>query len=104
MVYRVAAIFFISFTVLSGCASLNKTPPELQQHRQEALARWNQCLQRASEKAVDEPIQVTSDLITGLCEGHRRDVLLTYPASMERELDALLIRQGLRVTALRIFY
>ena len=98
MAYRFTTILIISFAMLSGCSNLYKTPPELKIQRQEALARWDSCLHRVSQKASEEPVKVTSDLITNICDGHRRDVLLSFPASMERQLDAELMERGLRAS------
>ena len=103
MRHPIATVLLISSTLLGGCASMKGNPDELRAQQQEALARWHNCLDRVSDQASDEPVKVTSDMITSLCEGHRRDVLLTFPASMERQLDALLMERGLRVTAMRLY-
>jgi len=100
MAHRVATLFFLSCAMLSGCSSLYKIPPEVEQEQQEALSRWHHCLNRV--KSSTEPLQITSDLITQVCEGQRRDVLLSFPPSVERQLDALLIERGMSAVAVRI--
>ena len=103
MGYPVATILVLSCTLLGGCSVLDKPSPELmQQQQQKALTRWQNCLNRISNQASDRPIEAASDLITDACEGHRRDVLLTFPASMERQLDALLMERGLRAAIVQI--
>jgi len=75
---------------------------QLQQRQQEALARWHNCVSEASQKASGEPVEAAADIISNVCEGHRRDVLLSFPESMERELEALLMVRGVRAAAVQM--
>lgn len=102
MAHRFTIFFLISCALLSGCANGRMTPIEVQQQQQIALGRWHNCLDRVSTQAVKDPLEITSNLITNICDGHRRDVLLTFPASMERQLDALLKERGMRSAALQM--
>lgn len=67
---------------LQGC-SLTREFSD--QHKQNAaLDRWNQCLARFDTN------------VEHFCDGHRRDVLATYPAHMANHVDSLLEQQTLQ--------
>jgi len=102
MAHRIATLLFISCTLISGCASMSNNSSAIQAQQQEALARWHNCVKQASSKASGEPVEAAADIISNTCEGHRRDVLLSFPESMERELDALLMVRGIRAAALQM--
>ncbi|MFK8082563.1 MAG: hypothetical protein AB8B97_19970 [Granulosicoccus sp.] len=74
VVVCVAAILLVQ-----GCSFTAEIPdPE----KQEAvLERWNRCLQRFDNNTAH------------FCDGHRRDVLATYPAHLENQIDYLLRQQ-----------
>lgn len=63
---------------IQGCTYAPQTV-DLEQ-KQGVLERWNRCLQRFESNAAH------------YCDGHRRDVLASYPAHMESQID-LLLRQ-----------
>lgn len=66
--------------------------PSTEQVRQEALARWQRCIDSAASQPLSTAIRITSDMLDERCEGHRRDVLMAFPVSQEHQLD-LLLRQ-----------
>jgi len=106
MLRCVATIWVLSALALSGCANLNKPPPTAEQQQQEALVRWERCLDREATSPSAPNLIATSDLMMTSCEGHRRDVLMTFPASMERQLNQVLIQRthehALRAAALKM--
>lgn len=70
--------------VLQGCAFAPDKPSESSQRT--ALSRWHQCLERFDEN------------LTHYCDGHRRDVIATYPHHLENQVSEFLSEQ-LRVTS-----
>lgn len=64
---------------MQGCALTRESVDPNEQHA--ALDRWNRCLAR-----FDTNVQ-------HFCDGHRRDVLATYPAHMANYVDTLLAQQ-----------
>lgn len=66
-----------------GCSLAPKLPDPEQ--KKAALERWNRCLQRFEKNSAH------------YCDGHRRDVLASYPEHLEHQVDSLL-RQKTRST------
>ncbi|MFK7858709.1 MAG: hypothetical protein AB8B64_07810 [Granulosicoccus sp.] len=64
---------------LQGCTFTQQHPDPEEKHA--ALDRWNRCLQRFESDAAH------------FCDGHRRDVLVTYPAHLETQVDSMLRKQ-----------
>jgi len=64
---------------LQGCSLTREFSDQHKQHA--ALDRWYQCLARFDSN------------VEHFCDGHRRDVLATYPAHMSKHLDTLLEQQ-----------
>ena len=93
MLHRVVTIVLTSSLFLGGCANLTGQSPEhVELQQREALSRWKHCLERTGNLYSDIALSNVGNLVSEHCEGHRRDVLLVYPSSMEKELD-LLLRQ-----------
>lgn len=82
--------------LLSGCASLNPMPFGAEQLQQDALARWQQCLDR--HRGAPQPTKVSeaASKLRSRCDGHRRDVLMSFPETLEPQLDAMLHEQIIR--------
>jgi len=73
--------------VLNGCANLRPVVNESAEQKA-ALERWHSCLQRFDESTVKPPQLINA--LQKYCDGHRQDVVLTYPARLENEInDAL---------------
>jgi len=64
---------------LQGCSFTPELPDPEEKHA--VLERWNRCLQRFESNRAH------------FCDGHRRDVVATYPAYLEAQLDYLLRAQ-----------
>jgi len=82
--------------LLSGCANLNPMPKESKQLQQDAIARWQQCLDRHAGKSDTSNLRIASKELRSRCEGHRRDVLMSFPATVEPQLNKLLLKHTLR--------
>lgn len=64
---------------MQGCALTAEVSDPNEQHA--ALDRWSQCLTRFDAN------------VEHFCDGHRRDVLATYPAHMSNHVDLMLEQQ-----------
>ncbi len=104
--HKAVAVLLISLAVTTGCASFNKTPISMEQEQRAALERWQACIDRAM--ATNEPtLSVrSSDAVIDHCEGHHRDVLLSFPENVEPQLDGMLKKRAhehvLRSAALQV--
>jgi len=82
--------------LLSGCANMNPMPEASKQLQQDAIARWQGCLKRQAGTPKSKQIRDAANELRSRCEGHRRDVLMSFPASAGRRLNALLMEHTLR--------
>ncbi len=96
MRFCTAILCLSCFALLSGCSSMNPLPLGAEQHQKEALARWHQCLDRHTGLPDTTQMRQAAHELQSRCEGHRRDVLMSFPATVEPQLDAILREQTLR--------
>ena len=66
----------LGLALLQGCSSLQEKQNTTEQR--ETLTRWNHCLERFETEAEH------------YCDGHRRDVLATFPHYMEDKISRIL--------------
>ena len=78
-------VIILTALVAQSCVLVPRPPDP--QPQELAIKRWNGCLVRSGVRA------------DRLCEGYRRDVLVTYPAHLERQINAKLTRHARIVTA-----
>lgn len=71
-------------------------PQDSEQLQKEAVARWQHCLNRHSGLPDAAGAQDFAREMQNRCEGHRRDVLMTFPATVEPQLDILLLEQTMK--------
>ena len=71
---QLIVVTFLTLLALQSCTLAPR--PSDTQHQEMAIKRWNGCLLRAGVKAER------------MCEGYRRDVLVTYPQHLERQIKA----------------
>lgn len=107
MLNRVVIIALTSNLFLSGCANIMGPSPEyLEQQQQAALTRWNDCLDRTAAMPSNVAFVHADHMVEQHCEGYKRDVLMTFPASMEKEIEDILRQRSqsrmLNTTAARI--
>ena len=76
----------IVLATVSGCASTSKSPVN---NRDEALARWSQCVDQRA-KDYDGAPHKALNYVFNRCDGHKRDVLASYPRHLENRLDQML--------------
>lgn len=54
-----------------------------------ALARWSQCVEQFGNH-FEGSMSALWQTADSVCDGHRRDVLATYPLHMENQVDSIL--------------
>jgi len=60
--------------------------------RDEALVRWSQCVDKRTQDYTGTPSK-TMDYVFARCDGHKRDVIATYPRHLERRVDNILLEK-----------
>jgi len=80
----VLAVYLI---LASGCAIKPAAPDRVSQRA--ALERWSQCLERFGTQYAGS-LHAIRDTARSACDGHRRDVLATFPAHLENQVDTIL--------------
>lgn len=87
---RLVPTLLITLMTLSACASV--APIDTEEEQQQALLRWNRCLERNIGE-MPEGFVDGSESLERACDGHKRDVLMTYPPRMEKALDSYLVQR-----------
>ena len=88
-----------------GCATTGAADEE-HRRREAAIARWSRCVERHGD-ALETGVagrapEATSARVARGCEGHRRDVVVTFPEHMERRVGRLLDERAARRLQLRL--
>lgn len=95
--FKQAALCIIALAAvaLAGCTSTAPKADEIDAQRS-ALQRWNACLDRNANPQTLTAVRINK-LITYSCEGHKRDVIATFPPSMATQIDQLLIASAYKM-------
>lgn len=107
LVLHICALLVIGFG-LSGCVNHGRIDYD-NQHQKNlqagAMERWNNCFDKHLDshfKALKDANQAIDSTLQ-VCQGHRYDVVATYPRRLERGLDKKLVeiayQQGLEKLA-----
>jgi len=94
---RVAILLLISAALTTGCANTGEPLPSAESLQRAALSRWQNCLDRELGHPDGLSSLSATKHLMNRCDGHRRDVLLSFPASMERQLDEALRERAQRM-------
>ena len=92
--FRVSGILVVvtSLALASACSSIKPVEPDRALQRA-ALGRWSQCLERFGERfgqRYDGAVGSFRQTTKSVCDGHRRDVIATFPPHLENQVDAIL--------------
>lgn len=89
--FKKTGLIMVALTaaLVAGCATTQSGETELEEQRQ-ALQRWNDCIERHSHQESMTAVKI-SQLLEHSCEGHKRDVIETFPPHMAKQIDQLLI-------------
>lgn len=87
--FRVSGIVVVvgSLALSSACSIKPVEPNRFSQRA--ALDRWNQCLERFSDRHQGS-FDSLRHTPRSICDGHRRDVLATFPVHVENQVDTIL--------------
>jgi len=80
---------------LTGCVSASTKAYDAELKRN-TLQRWAACLER-NANTRETPATQVNNLMSHVCEGHKRDVLALYPRNMVGEVDQMLTISAYRV-------
>ncbi len=78
-----ACASLMGLCLLSGCVISTSPSQRDQQHT--ALLRWQTCVQQQTEFASDAESSIL-DEIEYRCDGHKRDVIITFPEHLENQI------------------
>lgn len=80
----------VTLMFIQGCATTSTSSSGITSLQHAAIQRWNSCMN--SSKDIDSPnaLRNVSRQLTTACEGHRRDVIETFPRHMENEISLAL--------------
>ena len=85
--FSASCIGIVCLALLSAC-SMQPTEPDRELQRA-ALERWSQCLERFAE-GYEDSVNALRYSANSVCDGHRRDVLATFPPHLENQVDTIL--------------
>ena len=93
----------VGLCLLGSCAS---TPGSEQRDRQlarqrAAVDRWNRCTTQNFAAATGS-VAHTLRQVEFVCDGHKRDVLATFPPHLEKRLNTLLVNHTRQSVAARL--
>lgn len=83
------ALAVLSLVLLTGCATTQSGNTELED-QQLAMQRWNDCIDRNTQSQNLTAVKI-SQLLNHSCEGHKRDVIDSFPPHMSKQIDQLLV-------------
>jgi hypothetical protein len=95
---RLTLLLTASMSLASACSSLHTAPK--QGNQIDAIARWNRCVARFADQYSGSHLGIGKRADT-FCEGHRRDVVATFPRHLENQVDSLLSQRANAITTAR---
>ncbi len=97
IVTRALAVTFA--VMLSGCALM--APPQANPDtQQQALQRWSHCIERFANR-LGGTSGISYRDVNAFCDGHRRDVVATFPEHLENQVLTLLSQRASVMTSSR---
>lgn len=73
---------------LTGCSTTEPKPTDLELQRS-AMQRWNACLERNASSPTLTAMRIKK-VLSHNCEGHKRDVIASFPKHMATQIDQML--------------
>lgn len=74
--------------VLAGCSTVEPKPNSIDVQRS-AMQRWNDCLERNTSAPTLTAMRI-AQVLNHRCEGHKRDVVASFPQHMATQIDQML--------------
>lgn len=76
--------------VLAGCSTTAEPRHDSIEAQRGAMERWNACLERNAASPKITAMRI-NHVLKHTCEGHKRDVIASFPKHMATQVDQLLI-------------
>ncbi|NND91174.1 MAG: hypothetical protein HKN42_09945 [Granulosicoccus sp.] len=95
----VVLVLAAGMSLVGACSTTGKAPRQAEQSA--AVARWNLCIERFSD-VYDGSRQTMGPRANAYCEGHRRDVVSTFPRHLENQIDTLLSQRAAAIMSARM--
>lgn len=89
----VGKLLLLTAVALTSACSSTHPPTNQEELQQAALSRWNGCIERHQVLQDTAVIDLLKEANTR-CEGHQRDVIATFPAHLENQVDSLLSQRS----------
>lgn len=90
-------LLLLSTVLLTSSCSLLRPPIDQEELQQAALTRWSDCIER-NRDAPDRVNRNLYKVVSARCEGHQRDVIATFPAHLENQIDVILSERSYSMT------
>ena len=84
----IGTMSIIGVCLLSACSIARFEPDPVAQ--QTTLSRWVRCIDTVSQNTSASSLRSIRKTARSFCDGHRRDVLATYPLHLVNQVDTLL--------------
>ncbi|ASJ75397.1 hypothetical protein [Granulosicoccus antarcticus] len=88
----------ISVSLLGACST---TPSSHKAQQGEIIARWTHCIQKFSH-AYTGSAAMMARRAEAHCEGHRRDVVATFPGHLKNRIESLLSQRAYKITTAQV--
>lgn len=81
--------------LLSACASTPQSAQEANDRQSAVIDRWHRCLDNSFQRLAKTESSIEGQIETTkvVCQGHREDVLATFPRHMEKALENVMAEQ-----------
>ena len=81
--------------LLSACATTPQSAQQAAEHQTAVIDRWHRCLDNSFERLSNTGASIEGQIETTkvVCQGHREDVLASFPRHMEKALDNVMAEQ-----------
>ena len=96
MQFRGTTLLTVLALILCASCATNSSPEQHNSDQDKFIARWHSCIDRNIDdldhgsNSPDSIIEST--LVT--CQGHKRDVLATFPLKYEKRLDTIMTNKA----------
>jgi len=96
MIQRTRNLFILPFlaVALTACASKGQREEHYQTQKL-VIERWHNCVDKSLQRLSAEKSRLDGMVKDTLvvCQGHKTDVLATFPSRMEKAVDNLMVEQ-----------
>ena len=95
---KIPAMAAVSVCAVLASACANTPSASQQQEKHEIVSRWTRCIQHFSSEYTG-PVNHIALRAQNHCEGHRRDIVATYPRHLKKRIESLLSERAFTITS-----